>query len=121
MSSKKSNKIIDSKSLFFKRDKQNGGILFGQIRNPLKDLFVSLGQSSVQNNQHNASFLKATKSEAYNIKRNDRRKNILKKEGGFLTQHFFPSTGYSSTSTTLGVAAKMTRGGKRKINKKGKK
>ena len=90
MSSKKSNKIIDSKSLFFKRDKQNGGILFGQIRNPLKDLFVSLGQSSVQNNQYNNnSFLKATKSEAYNIKRNDRRKNILKKEGGFLTQHFF--------------------------------
>ena len=37
MSSKKSNKIIDSKSLFFKRDKQNGGILFGQIRNPLKE------------------------------------------------------------------------------------
>ena len=121
MSSKKSNKIIDSKSLFFKRDKQNGGILFGQIRNPLKDLFVSLGQSSVQNNKHNASFLKATKSEAYNIKRNDRRKNILKKEGGFLTQHFFPYSGYSSTSTTLGVAAKMTRGGKRKINKNGKK
>ena len=121
MSSKKSNKIIDSKSLFFKRDKQNGGILFGQIRNPLKDLFVSLGQSSGQNNQNNTSFLKATKSEAYNKKRNDRRKNILKKEGGFLTQHFFPSTGYSSTSTTLGVAAKMTRGGKRKINKKGKK
>lgn len=115
MSSKKSNKIIDSKSLFFKRDKQNGGILFSQIRNPLKDLFVSLGQSSSQNN---TSFLKATKSEAYNKKRNSSKKNILKKEGGFLTQHFFPSSGYSSTSTTLGVAAKMTRGGKRKINKK---
>ena len=43
--SKKSN-IISKNTLPFKRDSQRGGVLFGAVQNPLKELFSSIGTIS---------------------------------------------------------------------------
>jgi hypothetical protein len=113
--SKKSN-IISKNTLPFKRDSQKGGVLFGTVQNPLKELFSSIGtiSSNKMRNQSTNNFVKATKSNKLNSSRksNLKEKKYEKAEGGFLTNHFFP-TGYSSTSTSLSLQAKM-KGGKKK-------
>jgi len=113
--SKKSN-IIGKNTLLFKRDSQRGGVLFGEIQNPLKELFSSIGTitSTKMKNQSTNNFVKATKSNKLNSSRKSslKGKAYEKTEGGFLTNHFFP-TGYSATSTSLSLQSKMN-GNKKK-------
>ena len=81
--SKKTN-IIGKNTLPFKRDNQKGGILFGKISNPLKDLFSSVNTSV--NTKATNNFVNATKSKSLNSSR----KTIRNIKGGYLTNHFFP-------------------------------
>jgi hypothetical protein len=92
--SKNKKKIISNDTLFFKRDKQNGGILFDSLIHPLQKLFSKESIGDLKSTSA-TGMIKATDSKKYD----KLRKN---KKGGYMTSLFFPA-GYSTAASTLGL------------------
>ena len=91
-----SKNIITSKTLFFKRDNKNGGVILEDVTNPLNKFFSKILSTSEQKKKNNRTpFIKASNSKHLCNK---------DKEGGFMTQLFFPG-GYSTAASTLGLYA----------------
>ena len=94
-----SKNIITNKNLFFKRDNKNGGVILEDVTNPLQNFFSKLLSRGEQkkNNKKKNNFMKA--SQTKNISN-----TYSEKEGGYMTQLFFPG-GYSTAASTLGLYA----------------
>ena len=90
-----SKNIITSKTLFFKRDNKNGGVILEDVTNPLQKFFSKLLSTNEPKKSNKTAFIKASNS-----------KKLCKKdkEGGYMTQLFFP-TGYSTAASTVGLYA----------------
>jgi hypothetical protein len=112
-------KIIGSDTLFFQRDNKHGGVLFGKVDNPLKQIFTNKLKNMLAGNikkkkTQPADLVPATKSNRYYSV-----KKTKKIKGGFMTNLFFPS-GYATATSTLGLYA-LNESMKKSVNKQSRK